>query len=811
MKSCHFESILGTNPKKADTDGDQLSDFDEFTKVGTDPTKQDTNANGVLDGAEDLDQDGLNHLLEIKYGTNCFRKDTDGDGFLDGEEVSKYQTNPIVVDTDEDGLSDWEDVDLKFSPINPDTNGNGILDGKEVITQTCNQPIDTTRKAGITNVSVQLACDGAIDNRVTIMDTYNLDMKSSDVVGLIGVPVEISTDATFTSADITFFYDESALGETKEEDLCMMWYDEKNDNYILLEDSVLDKTKNTVTYKTTHFSTYLVVDKKIWFDTMRMDLGYETSGEVTYYDIGFVVDTSGSMLGSYGIQWAQKALNSFIDAMMEQDRAGLVTFSSYPTIRQPLTNDKSILKKKVEILAGSGYTNALAGIQKGIELLESGDASKQRMLILICDGGVYYSEEIVALAKKDNIVIHCINVVNGDSDGMKRIAKETGGNFFYLATSSGIENIIAELKGTTVDLIDIKDTDKDGLYDVYELKGMRMSNGKIVYTDPNQSDSNGDGISDYDAMGGKPVVEKYFFGTNQYACTLNHAKVYGKLSPEFIYVDGKMNSDGRRYPSKMDYIPYSNDFIHNKYDKWFKPEVLDENRATYGDAGVHKLYKDKWKHQYIYKYDYENVLIMILMSCATWDIDANSCFQDYITRGRGGHVDGWREGTTRKIIDVQKMFKKDSIRNGSITFNYVQNMTKAIVVAEDLLNEYNTEVYISVSPNVVWEGGSYLDTSQDDLKEKFKGGVASLDNIEAAGIFNSCDAGTTMHCTYNPETREYTIDYTYYIIDFYDFSFFDIIFEEDAYGLAKSYEIYGCYDGKYSWKKEMSHSFANEN
>ena len=89
--------------------------------------------------------------------------------------------------------------------------------------------------------------------------------------------------------------------------------------------------------------------------------------------------------------------------------------------------------------------------------------------------------------------------------------------------------------------------------------------------------------------------------------------------------------------------------------------------------------------------------------------------------------------------------------------------------------------------------------------------INSKDNIEAAGVFNSCDAGTTMHCTYNPETREYTIDYTYYIIDFYDFSFFDIIFEEDAYGLAKSYEIYGCYDGKYSWKKEMSHSFANEN
>ena len=159
----------------------------------------------------------------------------------------KYFTNPLIQDTDEDGLKDGEDVALSFDPANPDTNGNGVLDGDEIILQTYTQDIDTVRKAGISNVSVSLECNGFINNRVNIIDTYNLDMRSSDVVGLIGVPVEISADVDFETADIVFSYDEEALGETSEDDLCMMWYDEENDNYVLLEDCILDKAANTIT------------------------------------------------------------------------------------------------------------------------------------------------------------------------------------------------------------------------------------------------------------------------------------------------------------------------------------------------------------------------------------------------------------------------------------------------------------------------------------------------------------------------------------------------------------------------------------
>ena len=46
------ETELGTSSKTADTDGDELFDFEEVKTWGTDPMNPDTDADGYLDGAE---------------------------------------------------------------------------------------------------------------------------------------------------------------------------------------------------------------------------------------------------------------------------------------------------------------------------------------------------------------------------------------------------------------------------------------------------------------------------------------------------------------------------------------------------------------------------------------------------------------------------------------------------------------------------------------------------------------------------------------------------------------------------------------
>ena len=59
----------------------------------------------LLSGYDD-DADGLPNDLEAKYGTNPTKADTDGDGLSDYDEITKYHTNPLKADSDGDGIPD---------------------------------------------------------------------------------------------------------------------------------------------------------------------------------------------------------------------------------------------------------------------------------------------------------------------------------------------------------------------------------------------------------------------------------------------------------------------------------------------------------------------------------------------------------------------------------------------------------------------------------------------------------------------------------------------------------------------------------
>src|SRR5262249_6015663 len=73
-------------------DGDGIPSWMEML-LGTDPFKADTNGDGIPDGQAiisglsatnpDIDGDGLPNKVEIQIGTDPFRADTDGDGVND--------------------------------------------------------------------------------------------------------------------------------------------------------------------------------------------------------------------------------------------------------------------------------------------------------------------------------------------------------------------------------------------------------------------------------------------------------------------------------------------------------------------------------------------------------------------------------------------------------------------------------------------------------------------------------------------------------------------------------------------------------
>ena len=70
-----------------DTDHDGLSNTFERNWSLTNPRRWDTDRDGLSDGREDPDRDGLTNLTEQRLGTNPRRGDTDGDGWSDGVEL----------------------------------------------------------------------------------------------------------------------------------------------------------------------------------------------------------------------------------------------------------------------------------------------------------------------------------------------------------------------------------------------------------------------------------------------------------------------------------------------------------------------------------------------------------------------------------------------------------------------------------------------------------------------------------------------------------------------------------------------------
>jgi hypothetical protein len=118
-----------SNPRRVNSDTDNLTDFEEVTIHQTNPNHPDTDGDGVIDHCEvnplgcslanaptspklaDTDNDGLNDFQEIFLrGTNPNLADSDSDSVSDGLEVNTYATNPVDNDTDDDGLLDGQEI-----------------------------------------------------------------------------------------------------------------------------------------------------------------------------------------------------------------------------------------------------------------------------------------------------------------------------------------------------------------------------------------------------------------------------------------------------------------------------------------------------------------------------------------------------------------------------------------------------------------------------------------------------------------------------------------------------------------------------
>lgn len=67
----------------------------------------------------DTDKDALMDSREKELGTDKNNPDSDFDGLTDNEEVTLWNTDPLIDDTDKDGYKDGEEVGNGYNPAGP--------------------------------------------------------------------------------------------------------------------------------------------------------------------------------------------------------------------------------------------------------------------------------------------------------------------------------------------------------------------------------------------------------------------------------------------------------------------------------------------------------------------------------------------------------------------------------------------------------------------------------------------------------------------------------------------------------------------
>lgn len=273
-----FELQLGTNVNEPDSDGDDLTDYQEVYITGTDPTVYDSVTSGVSDADADSDDDRLSNAQEIELGTNPQLSDTDDDGLSDYDELNIYHTDPLNPDSDGDGLQDGDEPHIGLDPTNPET--FGTPDAEYKVTQTVQADSETLSFINTAEnpykLSVNITASGYAENALSaeISGYTNVLSGNTAIVGNI-----VSLDYLYDEIeDVTLNFEMSSeyldsMGETTVEGLELeginrlyaFHYDEVNNILYPVETEI---SGNTVVVHVSELGDYCLIDLNTWLEML---------------------------------------------------------------------------------------------------------------------------------------------------------------------------------------------------------------------------------------------------------------------------------------------------------------------------------------------------------------------------------------------------------------------------------------------------------------------------------------------------------------------------------------------------------------
>ncbi|MCR5737095.1 MAG: cellulose binding domain-containing protein [Eubacterium sp.] len=434
------ENYFNLDINRVDTDEDGLSDYLELSSTGTNGALKDSDENGILDGDEDSDEDGLTNLEELKLGTDCGVAGTDGDALIDGDEIYKYHTNPLQEDTDEDGVDDGKEVEMGTNPTKADETFEASASSMEE--DTVKVSVDVKLKGEqVSSLSVE-----RYDNEVFFPET---------MPGYLGGAYEFKCEGEFEEATLSFEFDKELLDD-EDFDPVIYYFNEEEQKLEALDTTV---EGNVAKAKTPHFSKYVLINRTVFEDSLEWIDEWDADG-FSSMEVEFIFD---NLANSYERDKAEEYRNlmlekadEILECLPEASRVCAVDFYSNTVKLYGMTEGI----QKIDTLLESSYeeeknTRFIQSIINSIPNFNVEDNKVKKIVVLFTTGynsGAmaqhYYGLKNAINGKN---ISFCPVIVGYDEYGQaqsyKKIANETDGTYaesylskYYTDTNEEISN-----------------------------------------------------------------------------------------------------------------------------------------------------------------------------------------------------------------------------------------------------------------------------------------------------------------------------------------------------------------------------------
>ncbi|MEE1060979.1 MAG: VWA domain-containing protein [Ruminococcus sp.] len=710
-----LEAAYGTDKTNKDTDGDGLSDYLEIFGFKTNPLLKDTDGNGVNDGDEDFDGDKLTNSVEVSIGTKPLGSDSDDDGLSDGDEKKVYGTDPLKKDTDGDGVSDSKEVELGTDPL--------------VVQDTFEISLSADNKGDKVKASVNIELSGEQVETLKVEAFENENLFPETMPGYMGKAYDFSVDGTFSTATISFEFD--AAVNKKGVDPVIYYFNEKTQD---LEELKTTINGNVASTTVTHFSKYILVDRKVYQDSFTWIDSWDSTQTFTEVEIVFVIDDSGSMDWNDPKYERLNVARTLVDNLPKNSKIGIVRFDGdlpkTEALTKTLTTDKEKVKKYLtrDYFYSPGGTDMYNGINKAFPLYESSKDTTLKMMIVLSDGetdDTNLHDSVVATANDKDVRVYTVGLGKSSSSYFNRylkpLAVNTGASFYLASDATQLADIYKEI----TEKIDIEtDSDGDNIPDYYE-DNMICFNGVKLALDKNKPDTDGDGLKD-----GEEVKLDF-----DYSDDGKKVKVTGKL------VSGnpvKKDSDNDGYADNVDLNPlvaYKTPIIllHGLSDNTVcfgvSTQITKAMNTDYGSEytkedsnGKKYLYTDCTSHRI--KSVGNGYLGGYLKDALSYSENKNLFAFNYpnhdMVQFNGARLDGYiadliataQDGSAKNVADAQYIFAtKDDKAKGNVKFILIGHSMGGLVSRYYVENIGTTNVEKVITIDTPHYGSGLANTS----------------------------------------------------------------------------------------------------